>query len=291
MSSISALCPFCAQNNTRATRECIKGISIEYVMWYCQECGSEFAMPRKAASSEYYEYETPVLRWEFDVVAAYLAKKGIRAAVLDIGCADGSFVGYLKGKGIEAMGIDFNENKIERARAQGLNCQRIDVREISLEQRFAAITAFHVLEHLEEPELFLVQLKHKLCDDGLVFLSIPNPRRYHLFFRRDDPDYPPNHLARISEAGIHSLVERTDYELVWCRLEPDDTGWVRAMSHTANRLLDLLGIRVRVKASRVLNPPVKAIAYLVSLPWVAFWQLLPVRREGYTVLYCLKKKG
>ena len=110
MNSNVTSCPICAQNKTHTKGERIKGDSVSYDMWQCEECGSEFAMPRQAASSEYYEYETPVLRWEFEVVAKYLAENNIQTNVLDVGCADGSFVGLLRAYGIEAQGIDFNKD-------------------------------------------------------------------------------------------------------------------------------------------------------------------------------------
>jgi len=78
--------------------------------------------------------------------------------------------------------------------------------------------------------------KH-LTDNGLFFVSIPNVERYHLRYMRDDADYPPNHLSRITHKGMLHLAKQSNFEVEWRRIEPYKTSWRMATSMTSNRVL------------------------------------------------------
>src|SRR5438552_1716489 len=43
-------------------------------------------------------------------------------------------------------------------------------------QRFALVTCFDVLEHLDDPESLLRLLEPHLADDGEIFITVPNGR-------------------------------------------------------------------------------------------------------------------
>lgn len=100
--------------------------------------------------------------------------------VLDIGCGRGEFLQLLRDAGVDARGIDLDEDMVDQCRADGLDVERADaidylgrLDDASLGGIFAA----HVLEHLPAPRLVrLLELAAKKLRGGGVFIAeTPNP--------------------------------------------------------------------------------------------------------------------
>lgn len=282
-----ANCPICTASASRPNGEVYPYGDPQYVMRRCASCQSEFSAPLKAAASEFYTYETPEFRWEFGEVVKMLPEG---ARVLDVGCSDGAFVSLLGKSGFDATGIDFNRKKIELAQGRGLKCQVANVQEVTLgQEKFDAISAFHVIEHLERPADFLEDVKSALNETGRLYVSCPNVDRFLLEFRRDEPDYPPNHLTRISKDGMAKLANRAGFKIVHTYIEPHDVNWRRATSEASNRLVDLFRLRETVAGSRLINILAKLVLYALVQPWVLYKFLSKRIREGYTSLYVLER--
>jgi len=97
------------------------------------------------------------------------------ARVLDIGCGVGQVVARLAEAGFEAHGVDVSEPNIERARKFCPRCQLYDGRKLPFpDGHFASAGALNVLEHVEEPEAFIVELARVVQPGGKVVLSSPN---------------------------------------------------------------------------------------------------------------------
>jgi SAM-dependent methyltransferase len=109
-----------------------------------------------------------------------LALKGLRAPLLDLGCGRGEWLELLSDHEIAAYGIDTNERFAGENRDRGLDVRQEDALEHmrSLpESSVAAVTAFHLIEHLElETLLDLVDNALRvLRPGGLLILETPNP--------------------------------------------------------------------------------------------------------------------
>jgi SAM-dependent methyltransferase len=101
------------------------------------------------------------------------AKAGAR--VLDVGCGTGQVVGRLIEKGCEAWGVDVSEPNIHRALQVSDRCRLYDGRHLPFpDAHFAAAGALNVLEHVDEPEAFIVELTRVVEPGGRVVLSSPN---------------------------------------------------------------------------------------------------------------------
>jgi SAM-dependent methyltransferase len=135
-------------------------------------------------------YAEFLANWDANFYAKYTdylrpAKAGGR--VLDVGCGAGQVVGRLSEAGYEAYGVDVSEPNIERARKFSSRCEFYDGKHLPFPDRhFASIGALNVLEHVEEPEDFIVEVVRVAEPGGRVLISSPNFLRV-LGFR----DYHP----------------------------------------------------------------------------------------------------
>jgi len=100
--------------------------------------------------------------------------------VIDIGCGRGEWLDLLKQKGIAAYGVDNNPDVAERAAARELDVRTADALDhlASVPDRsVAAVTAFHVAEHLPlEALIGLIDgALRVLRPGGKLILETPNP--------------------------------------------------------------------------------------------------------------------
>ncbi len=129
--------------------------------------------------------------------------------VLDLACGQGIFLELLKENGIEASGVDRDEEIVKKAVQKGLRVQKADLFDYlqTIEERYDGIFCSHLLEHLSfEQVLRLTELVSGRLDQGGVFVIVlPNPGsiRLHLFGFWRDPEhvrfYTGNLIASVCE--------------------------------------------------------------------------------------------
>jgi len=220
-------CPLCGNTNNFIHIESINDpeTALEYKMYRCPECSLEFSFPMKSAPPSHYEkFERYFERWEFKKVLDLVPFK--KAKIIDIGCGEGYFLKLAKEKGFEVFGIDFNENAIKIAKEKfGIeNLYPYTLEEFMEKfpnEKFDFVCFFHLLEHLEDPLNFMKNIKKILKEDGYIAFSLPNPKRFFLYFNfREEWDFPPHHLTRWNEKSIDKLLNILGFELIKKEYEP-----------------------------------------------------------------------
>jgi SAM-dependent methyltransferase len=108
----------------------------------------------------------------------YFQKK--KGKILDLGCGRGEFLELCGENGIEAMGIDLNEQMVEICRDKGLDCRRGDILEALAEMAdstLGGIFSSQVIEHLPPQHLKkLIETAYfKLRPGGHIVLETINP--------------------------------------------------------------------------------------------------------------------
>lgn len=99
-------------------------------------------------------------------------KKG---KVVDVGAGSGLFLRAARERGWDVSGVEFNTKAVEHIRSLG-----IDVNDKPLEEGIYAddsidlVTAWEVLEHINDPNTFVKQIKIILKPDGMLFICVPN---------------------------------------------------------------------------------------------------------------------
>lgn len=154
--------------------------------------------------------------------------------VLDLACGPGVFLELLKEKGIEAVGVDRDEEIVKKARLKDLNVIRADILDYleKGEEGFDGVFCSHFLEHLPFDQVVrLIELiTQRLDRGGVVVFVLPNPGsiRLHLFGFWRDPEhvrfYTGNLIASVCQHyGLninYSNEEETPNLLETPKIEP-----------------------------------------------------------------------
>ena len=151
----------------------------------------------------------------------YAARFHQHAPVLDIGCGRGEMLAVFRAAGIEARGIDLNEDSIALCRSKGFDAVRADLFAYLHDlpdSSLGGVVCSQVVEHLPPERLpEMIRLLHaKLRTGALLAIETPNPESLAIFATHFylDPTHrhpiPPALLSfYLEEAGFGGIeVER-----------------------------------------------------------------------------------
>ena len=139
--------------------------------------------------------------------------------ILDIGCGDGILTQGLVNKH-KVIGLDYSESILRNAINKGILPKIGNLEKgISLMDNFCdIIVAGEVIEHLQDTDLFLREIRRILKPDGVCILSTPNlaslPRRLKLLFginpsMEASPTFgnPAGHLRYFTYSLLYRLLK------------------------------------------------------------------------------------
>lgn len=151
----------------------------------CQGCGLVFLSSTKL-SAGFYERSgmhgddpQPVGPWLRDTDKdderrfRYLSDAMTNRDVLDFGCGVGGFLIKARSKAICVTGIELEARLQSHFQANALVVFR-SIDALPSDQRYDVITAFHVVEHLEDPADILRQLATRLRTGGKIVVEVPS---------------------------------------------------------------------------------------------------------------------
>ncbi len=135
---------------------------------------------------------------------------------LDIGCAAGYFVNFMKSRAWDSSGIDVSAECVDFGKRLGLNMTRGDYLTKKYDGKFDLITLWASIEHLHYPEKFIKKISHELEDSGRLYIStcrtgfgfktISGKKwRYYNF---------PEHLFYFSISALKKLLEKNGFKIL-----------------------------------------------------------------------------
>jgi SAM-dependent methyltransferase len=234
-SDIDGLCPACGGGLSRwrsAVSSEPRFGSRRYELARCDRCGSAVTLGQappglhecgayRRDAPRFHRMVQPVLRG-FDrqrlAMLRPLAAPG--ATLLDVGTGRGRFVSSALGTGYAARGIEpspraadeIRSGTVDHVRVERAGIAQADIEGGSLD----VVTAWHVLEHLDDPGDALQRIRGWLRPGGALLVGVPNlasaqaglggSRWYHLDV--------PRHRVHFTPAGIRSLLRMSGFEPV-----------------------------------------------------------------------------
>lgn len=132
---------------------------------------------------------------------------------LDIGAAGGGNTRVLNAHGWQAVAVEYSDSAAEVARARGIRVMRADARELpARSQSFGLVTAFDVLEHIDQDYLAAAEIARVLQPGGTALIAVPCDMA--LWSAHDDA---VGHVRRYSRAELASLIEKAGLtvEKIW----------------------------------------------------------------------------
>jgi SAM-dependent methyltransferase len=134
-----------------------------------------------------------------------------KLALLEVGCGSGVFLSKLKHlPQVNAMGLEPTNESLVACRAKGLTVcgDMIEAHVTKHPNSYDVVTAFHVLEHIEDPAGFLRHAVKLLRPNGVICIGTPlSPMSFET--RWFDPlNHPPHHLTRWSVRSYQEIAQR-----------------------------------------------------------------------------------
>jgi Methyltransferase domain len=195
---------------TKAARESADS----YIILKCADCRLEYASPFIAPNKNWYKYAYKILslypsdRWEFNYVLELLKPQDYLG---EFGCGSGSFLKKCIAKNVKCKGYDFSDKAIEECIANNVPASIMSLSDCLMDEniddmKFTHFASFHVLEHLDRPDM-LFELARKYSKDKSEFwISVPSDKRATRFLGEVDfLDQPPHHITRWNKSSLASI--------------------------------------------------------------------------------------
>ena len=95
--------------------------------------------------------------------------------VLDVGCATGTLLAFLKGRNWQVTGAEISPSAEYAREKRGLDVRSMSVEDCRFPDGFFdVVLASHLIEHLNSPKAFVREVGRILCPGGYFMLTTPN---------------------------------------------------------------------------------------------------------------------
>ena len=126
-------------------------------------------------------------------------------------------------QGLSVLGVDVDDAGLAWMRAEGYEVARADAQDLPALGRFDTIVAGELIEHLENPALFLDGCRRNLAADGRLVLSTPNvfAPLHVLVYAKTGSAANPEHACWFDRQTLTQLLERRGFAIEQFRFVDD----------------------------------------------------------------------
>ena len=136
--------------------------------------------------------------------------------LLDVGCATGFFMEAATEEGFDVRGVEFSTVAISMARPDiRERIVRGDVNALLAKEpeKFDVVTAFDIIEHVQDPANFLKEIREILQPGGVLAISTPDTGHFlrYLMGSKWPMLQPMQHTVLFSRQSIADLLQRCGF--------------------------------------------------------------------------------
>lgn len=128
--------------------------------------------------------------------------------LLDIGAGIGVFPALMREKGANPSCVEANSESLRFINSMGIPCT-IDIPEKSFEM----VSMVHLLEHLEQPQQILNNIKKNISSEGWLFVEVPNAKEFGLL-DKDHDEFNSCHILFFDKTTLPLMLEKAGYRVV-----------------------------------------------------------------------------
>jgi cyclopropane fatty-acyl-phospholipid synthase-like methyltransferase len=136
--------------------------------------------------------------------------------LLDVGCATGFFMEAAAQEGFDVHGVEFSTVAISLARTDirtRIVCGDVNALQSKGAEKFDVVTAFDIIEHVQNPASFLTDIREVLNPGGVIAISSPDTGHFLRYVMRSKWPMlqPMQHTVLFSRRGIAELLEHCGF--------------------------------------------------------------------------------
>jgi len=234
--------------------------------------------PQGDAASQLEEaYRRFVLRDHVNFVMRAVQESGEKGLLVDVGCGGGLLLRMLRERGLPVLGLETSLPAATSAwKRNGVAVVCGDLSKSPIERgTCAAVTMFHVLEHLHDPVSYLRSARDLLVPGGRLVVQVPNAScwQFLMFGEHWNGVDVPRHLVNYRERDLESLLDYCGFQVVRRKhfsLRDNPAGFASSIAPG----LDPMGRRVRKLRESAGTKLLKDFLYfgivVASLPFTLF---------------------
>lgn len=195
--------------------------------------------------------------------------------VLDVGCGGGLFLRLLQSGGYRVLGLDSSEQAASVAARSGVPAITAALDQAPLKPRSCiAITMFHVLEHLYEPDVYLKCARELLAPEGRLVVQVPNAASWQFLLLGENWNGldVPRHLTNFRARDIEALISHCGFEIVsrkFFSLRDNPAGLATSIAPALDPMARRLRGQVEPPRLRLLRDLAYLTLVVAALPFTA----------------------
>lgn len=134
--------------------------------------------------------------------------------ILEVGCGQGEFLRIWKNYDVRAVGIEFDQEAVNKARAEGLEVYKAFAENAETElpeAPFDAFVQFNFLEHQPYPNAMLQCIYNNLTEEGTGLITVPS---LEYILQNGYYELIKDHIAYYSKETLQFLFRKNGFEVI-----------------------------------------------------------------------------